>query len=89
MDDFFDSLGKTISNTGKKVSKKASELSSSLKLKMKKKEAENLIEDKYIVLGKEYYEAHKNETSNVNIAKINELKEKIKKIDEELKDYND
>lgn len=59
--DVFGKIGDTIANVGKDVSSKAKELSGVTKLKMDIRSKEEFVEKQYALIGKKYYEAHKDD----------------------------
>lgn len=59
--DLFEKLGETIVTAGKDVSQKAKDISGVAKLKMDIKSKEDFVEKQYALIGKKYYEAHKDD----------------------------
>lgn len=59
--DIFEKIGDTIISAGKDVTEKAKELSSVAKLEMDIRSKEEFVEKQYALIGKKYYEAHKND----------------------------
>lgn len=57
--DFFEKIGDTLTQFGKDVSQKATELSGIAKLKFDIRAKEDFIKEQYIVLGKAYYKKHR------------------------------
>ncbi len=57
----FEKIGDTIVGAGKDVTEKAKELSSVAKLKMDIRTKEEFVEKQYALIGKKYYEAHKDD----------------------------
>jgi len=61
---FFDELGKTISNTGKNVAKKAKDLAEVTSLNSQVSSDEEIINAGYRAIGKEYFAAHNGDESD-------------------------
>ena len=59
--DVFEKIGDTIVNVGKDVSSKAKELSGVAKLKMDIRSKEEFVEKQYALIGKKYFETHKDD----------------------------
>ena len=59
--EIFEKIGDTIVSAGKDVTEKAKELSSVAKLKMDIRAKEDFVEKQYALIGKKYYEAHKDD----------------------------
>ncbi len=59
--DIFEKISDTLVTAGKDVTEKAKELSSVAKLKMDIRSKEDFVEKQYALIGKKYYEAHKND----------------------------
>lgn len=59
--ELFEKIGDTIVSAGKDVTEKAKELSSVAKLKMDIRSREDFVEKQYALIGKKYYEAHKDD----------------------------
>ena len=59
--EIFEKIGDTIVSAGKDVTEKAKELSSVAKLKMDIRTKEDFVEKQYALIGKKYYEAHKDD----------------------------
>lgn len=57
--EFFEELGKTISDKGKEVAKRAKDLTESLQLKSQVSAEKAKIQEAYALIGKAYYEDHK------------------------------
>ncbi len=79
--DFFSKLGETISETGKDVSQKVSDLTGMAKLNFEIRGREEFVQKQYTQIGKQYYELHKDD--------LEPLFEEIKLITESLAEITD
>ena len=57
--DFFNKLGDVITETGKDVSQKVSDLTGIARLNMDVRKREDFVKKQYTEIGKQYYELHK------------------------------
>lgn len=57
--DFFSKLGDAITETGRDVSQKVSEMTGIAKLNMEIRSKEDFVQKQYTQIGKQYYEMHK------------------------------
>ena len=58
---FFDEMKESLVSAGKDVSQKAKEVSGIARLKLDIKSKEDYVEKQYAILGRMYYEQHKDE----------------------------
>lgn len=81
--DFFEKLGDTILTAGKDVTKKAKDVSGIAKLKLDIRSKEDFIKEKYIQLGKAYYEKNKGTDvpEKAQFERIEEALEEIEKME--------
>lgn len=84
--DFFGKLGETITETGKDVSQKVTDLTEITKLKMEIRSKEDSVRRQFTEIGKQYYELHKDDAEplfeeisliNENLRKIEELRGEV------------
>ena len=59
--DFFGKLGETLTETGKDVSQKVTDLTEITKLKMEIRSKEDSVRRQFTEIGKQYYELHKDD----------------------------
>ena len=83
----FEDFGKMIANIGQNVMKKTGEVAEIASLHTKVLGKKKKIEDEFQALGKEFYEAHKDETTEflTHITAINTLYTEIAAMEEEIK----
>lgn len=83
---FLDKLSETLVSAGKDVSQKAKDLSGSAKLTMDIKSKEDYVQKMYAEIGKQYYEAHKDDAEAVyeQMAQITEALAVIADMKKEL-----
>lgn len=72
---FFDEMVETVLAAGKDMSQKAKEVSGIAKLKLDVKAKEDYVEKQYAVLGKMYFEQHKEEEETAGAEHIRLIKE--------------
>lgn len=84
--EFFDKLGETLMTAGRDVSQKAKELSGAAKLNLDIKAKEDFVQKQYAEIGKQYYEAHKDDASTEfeQFASIREALESIEQMKKDL-----
>ncbi len=84
--EFFDKLGETLMTAGRDVSQKAKELSGAAKLNLEIKAKEDFVQKQYTEIGRQYYEAHKDDASTEfeQFASIREALESIEQMKKEL-----
>lgn len=84
--DFFEKLGDTITETGRDVSQKVTDMTEITKLRMDIRSKEESVRKQYLEIGKQYYELHKDDEEPIfeevalikeTLAKIEELKGQI------------
>ena len=78
--DFFSKLGDAITETGRDVSQKVSEMTGIAKLNMEIRSKEDFVQKQYTQIGKQYYEMHKEDQEP--------FFEEMKLITETLKDID-
>lgn len=89
MGSFFGDVGKSLSNAGQEAVKKAKELAAVTKKRSEIRNEESKLEDVYTEIGKRYYSLYKDsgdENFREFIYSVDEIKEKIKRLNEELKE---
>lgn len=79
--DFFNKLGDVISETGKDVSQKVSDLTGIARLNMDVRKREDFVKKQYTEIGKQYYELHK-EDEEPFFEEIKLIRETLQEIDE-------
>ncbi len=80
---FFDKLSDVINNTADEITDKAKEISEVSSLNSQIRNHERTIDRCYIEIGKKYYEAHKNDTSDAfleEIERINKASEEVERL---------
>lgn len=84
--EFFDKLGETLMTAGRDVSQKAKELSGAAKLNLDIKAKEDFVQKQYAEIGRQYYEAHKDDASTEfeQFASIREALESIEQMKKDL-----
>lgn len=82
MSEFFKKVGETISETGKSVSEKTKQVGSAAKLNAKIISSEHSISDNYVILGKYYYDTHKNDPDEDVAETVNAITASIETIEE-------
>ncbi len=84
--EFFDKLGETLMTAGRDVSQKAKELSGAAKLNLDIKAKEDFVQKQYTEIGRQYYEAHKDDDSTEfeQFASIREALESIEQMRKDL-----
>ena len=84
--EFFDKLGETLMTAGRDVSQKAKELSGAAKLNLDIKAKEDFVQKQYTEIGRQYYEAHKEDDSTEfeQFASIREALESIEQMRKDL-----
>lgn len=80
--DFFGKLGETLTETGKDVSQKVTDLTEITKLKMEIRSKEDSVRRQFTEIGKQYYELHKDDAEPLfeEISLINETLQKIEEL---------
>ncbi len=80
--DFFGKLGETITETGKDVSQKVTDLTEITKLRMDIRNKEDFVRRQYTEIGKQYYEMHKDDAEPIfeEVALITETLLKIEEL---------
>lgn len=87
MSDIFDKVSDAITNTANSISDKAREVSEVTALRGKVRSQNKVVENAYIEIGRQYYEAHKEETGDYYadlMKKITDALEEIKKLEEDI-----
>ena len=79
--DFFNKLGDVITETGKDVSQKVSDLTGIARLNMDVRKREDFVKKQYTEIGKQYYELHK-EDEEPFFEEIKLIRETLQEIDE-------
>lgn len=79
--DFFDKLGESLVTAGKDVGQKAKDVSEVAKLKLDIKSKEDYVEKQYVLLGKAYFEAHKDEVDAEEAEQFFLIKEALEEIE--------
>ena len=85
---FFEQLGKTLTNAGQGVAQQTKNFTEITRLNGVISDKEKQIEQLYTIIGKAYYEAHKNDAfaeSGDSIQRINDLLAEIARHKEEIK----
>ena len=85
---FFEQLGKTLTNAGQGVAQQTKNFTEITRLNGVISDKEKQIEQLYTIIGKAYYEAHKNDAfaeSGESIQRINDLLAEIARHKEEIK----
>ena len=86
--DFFEKLGKRISDMGSAVAQNTKNLADTASLQKANSDSKKKIEQLYAAIGKAYYEAHKNEADAAEaaaMAEITALLAQIEENDEKIK----
>ena len=82
---FFDDLGDTLVSAGKDVSKKAKDLSGVAKLNLDIKAKEDFVQRQYAEIGRQYYEAHKDDDA-VEFEQMASIEEALESIEDMRRD---
>lgn len=83
MSDFFDKVGDAFEKGGKKFSDKAKQVSDVTKTQMDIKKAKDALAEKYIVLGKLYFEEHKDDSVE-EVQSVAAAKQQIEILEKQL-----
>lgn len=78
--EFFDKLGETLVSAGKDVSQMAKDMSGVAKLKLDIKSKEDFVKSQYVELGKEYYNAHKDDMDIPERYRFDQIDEALSEI---------
>lgn len=80
--DFFGKIGETITETGKDVTQKVTDLTEITKLKMEIRSKEDFVRRQYAEIGKQYYEEHKDDADPLyeEVLLITETLQKIEEL---------
>ena len=84
---FFDKLSDVINNTADGITDKAKEISEISSLNGQIRSQEKMIERTYLDMGKKYYEAHKNDSSDPfleDMDRITEAKNQIERLKNDI-----
>ncbi len=81
MSDIFKKIGDTITETGKTVGEKTKQVGNTAKLNARIISAERSISDNYTIIGKYYYEKHKNEPDEDIAETVNAVTASIEAIE--------
>ena len=78
---FFDEMKESLVSAGKDVSQKAKEVSGIARLKLDIKSKEDYVEKQYAILGRMYYEQHKDEEAAEEAEQFKVIKEALEDIE--------
>lgn len=79
--DIFEKIGDTMVTVGKDVTQKAKDLSGVAKLKIDIKSKEDFVEKQYALIGRKYYEAHKDDDV-LDYGEVSVIEEALQSIEE-------
>ena len=82
MNDVFEKIGKTLTDTGKAVSEKTKQVGDIAKLNAKIVSSERTISDNYTILGKYYYDNHKDDAEDGALEFVNGITAALDAIDD-------
>lgn len=87
MSDVFEKVSDVVTSTANAISDKAREISEVSALRGKIRSRKNLIETEYMEIGRQYYQAHKEEEGNYyadSMTKITKALEEIEKLEDDI-----
>lgn len=82
MNDVFEKISKTITDTGKAVSEKTKQVGEAAKLNAKIVSSEHTVSENYTILGKFYYDNYKNNPDEGAVEAVNSITAALDAIDE-------